>query len=203
MKTFLKFITIGLISTLIFSCTKDTEIQPIAPLQTSFKISVKDSNGTPVSGASVRLFTTLNDLDKETNQSYLTQYTDQSGETTFSSVNPIKYYFRIEKGCQSNMFIANSTQNALIAFSQNNATVSITSSGKLLFSNTSSNSYDIYVDNVLTIPDMAGGTNDSRIFPIGNHTIKVIQKTGYLLNPTIKTYTGTLLCGGNLLTTFP
>lgn len=203
MKTFFKTFLSLIITIVITSCSKEDIPEPITPLQTSFRISVKDNNGSPVSGASVRLFLTLNDLDKEINQVYSTQYTDLKGETTFNSVNPIKYYFRAEKGCQSSIVNANTTQTALVAFSLNTVSTTVASSGKLSFSNISSNPYDVYINNVLLITNMPGGTIDSGVLPIGNYTIKVVQKSGYILNPTIKTYTGSLLCGGNLLTVFP
>lgn len=68
--------------------------------------------------------------------------------------------------------------------------------------NVSSNDYYVYINGDLKA--IVGGLKNSTWdYSPGAYTIKVVQKNGYVLTPTQKTYTGNLECGGILQTMFP
>jgi hypothetical protein len=50
---------------------------------------------------------------------------------------------------------------------------------------------------------MAGGTNRQFTVPVGTYAIRVLQKSGFLVFPTEKSYTVNLTCGGTVNTSFP
>ena len=94
--------------------------------------------------------------------------------------------------------------NNLTANVVNQFNVSTTSTGTLKFISNSTNPYKIYLDGNIIFSSFPGGATDYEYFvPTGFHTIRVLQLSGYLLAPTDKTYTGTVTCGANLVTTFP
>jgi hypothetical protein len=39
--------------------------------------------------------------------------------------------------------------------------------------------------------------------PTANYTIRILQVSGYVFEPTDRTYTGSVTCGGTLVATFP
>lgn len=170
---------------------------------TSLQITIKDDLGNPVSGATVKLYSTVNDWNNETNQVLTTQSSNASGIVTFSPLSPIKYYWKVVKDCQNNYSGTVTTTNALTANMNNIVTSVLAKTGTLTFKNTSTNPYDVFVNGVLTVSNMAGGTTQSFIAPIGSYSIRVLQKSGYLISPTDKTYVGSISCGTTLTTTFP
>lgn len=198
----IRIISLCFLGLFLTNCSNDDSTDSITFEQTSLKIIVKDSNGDPVSSAIVRVFLSNEDAINQVNQVLTTITTDTSGEATFTSLIPNNYFFRVDKGCQNNLYSITGIKN-LAVNSLNTISTVLGSTGRLSFINTSSYPYDIYVNDVIKITDMPGETNDFGIFPTGSYTIKVVQKSGYLLYPTIKTYTRNLLCGGNSITTFP
>lgn len=201
-KTFLiRLMTLCFFGLILISCSNDGT-DPITIPQTSLKIIAKDSNGKPVPSAVVRVFMTYDNAINQVNQVLTTKTTNELGEVTFSPVTPIDYFFRVDKGCQNNLTSISGIKD-LAVNSVNSVSTVVSANGKLTFSNTSSNPYDVYVNNVLIISNMAGKTTDSGILPTGNYTIKVVQKSGYAITPTIKYFTADLVCGGDLTATFP
>jgi hypothetical protein len=63
--------------------------------------------------------------------------------------------------------------------------------------------YDIYINSVLQVSSMAGGTSRQFTGAVGTYIIRVVQKSGFVLFPTDKSYTANLTCGGTVTTTFP
>ena len=170
---------------------------------TALQITIKDNLGNPVTGATVKLYSSTNDWTNETNQLLTTQTSNANGVVTFSPLSSILYYWKVTSGCQNNFFGSNTTANALTANVTNTVTTVLGGTGTLAFSNTSTNPYDVYVNGTVQITNMAGGTTKNLIVPVGAYTIRVLQKSGYLISPTDKTYNGTLSCGLTLTTTFP
>lgn len=170
---------------------------------TSLQITIKDDLGNPVVGASVKLYSSITDWTNETNQVLTTQTSNANGVVVFSPLSAIKYFWKITKDCQNNLMGGNTTTTALTANNLNTINAVLAKTGTLTFKNNSTNPYDVFVNGVLTVANMAGGTTQSFIAPIGSYSIRVLQKSGYLISPTDKTYTGSLSCGGSLLTSFP
>jgi hypothetical protein len=186
----------------ILSCSK-TGIQP-----TSLQITVRDNTGNIASGASVYLFASNTDLNNyvesgNSSSSLGVQTTDLSGNVTFTNLTGTQYYFYATSGCENNV---NGTTgiSTLIPNTKNLINCSIESTGTLKLVSTSSNPYEVYVNGVIAISSMAGGTTQYVIdVPTGSYSIQVIQLSGYLVTPTNETFTGNVTCGSTLVTTFP
>lgn len=194
-----------LIIALFFGCSKDDSSTLLTLPPTTLKIIVKDDSGNLVSQAQVKLYLSVTDFINNTNQVLTTQTTNSNGEATFSPVsNILTYYWSASKDCKKNIF--DSTNNNpfyLLSNSVNTYYTTISDKGVLTFKNTSINPYNVYVNNVLKISNMTGGTTNSYYYAPGNYSIRVEQQSGYIFFPTILTYTETLNCGTILTTTFP
>jgi PKD repeat protein len=170
---------------------------------TALQITVKDNLGNPVSGAIVRLYSTLTDWTNETNQTFTPQTSNTTGVVTFSPLSAISYYWKITSGCQNNIFGSNTTTTALSANTTTAVTSVIAGTGIIALTNASSNPYDVFINGTLQVSSMPGSTSKNLIAPVGSYSIRILQKSGYLITPTDKTYTGNVQCGGTLLVNFP
>ncbi|HMQ01443.1 MAG TPA: carboxypeptidase regulatory-like domain-containing protein [Cyclobacteriaceae bacterium] len=72
-------------------------------VSTQLHITVRDSLGNIVEGASVRLFENEEDYKKESNQAGETLTTDKSGMVKIRNLKSIKYYVLVEKEDMSNI----------------------------------------------------------------------------------------------------
>lgn len=191
--------------TLIFigSCSKN-DSTPATPDPTELEITVLDVRTNVVAGAQVKLFATLIDWQNGTNQVGSTLTSNSSGVVTFTNLQPSKYYWDISKSCQNNYNTTYTTTSSLTANTVNSVNSQIISTGTLVFKNTSPNPYKVELNGNTLYSNMNGGTSNTRYYaPTGDYTIKVTQLSGYLISPTVKSYTGTLSCGSTLSTTFP
>lgn len=188
---FIGFMTIN-------SCEKnDVKLTP-----TSLEVTLKDNLGNIISGASVKLYSSLTDWSNGTNEVGTIQFSDASGKVKFNDLSNIKYYWFAEKDCQNNVNGGKTTTSALTANINNTFDVILSSTGTLKFVNTSSNPYRVYING--TAFDMNGGITQFKYYmPIGSYSIRVLQLSGYIIYPTDITYTGTLGCGQIFTTTFP
>jgi uncharacterized protein (DUF2141 family) len=185
--------------TTIFSCKKETSIPP----DTSLEIIVTDELGNKVQGASVALFSSESDWESGNNQIAPSQLSDVSGRVVFTQLSPKKYYWGVIKDCKNNINGSSTTTTTIAANTTNKITTVIQATGTLQLVNNSTNPYSIYINGVLT-SNMEGGTTKSLAFqPTGYYTIRVLQISGYAFTPTDETFTGNLICGGSLITTFP
>lgn len=207
MKNYIKGLSMLLIIALFFGCSEDDSSTELTLPPTTLKIIVKDDSGNPVSQAQVKIFGSESDYNNNLNQSFTTQLTNNQGEASFStSVNTYNtYYWLVTKDCKTNIFDTSNNHNNLFLLSNyvNTYSTTISDKGILKFTNNSSNPYNVFVNNVLKISNLAGNTSNIYFYPPGNYSIRVEQQSGYVLYPTIKTYTGTLNCGSILTTTFP
>jgi len=185
---------------LLSSCSKNS-ISP--PPTTSLEITLKDELGNPVLGGIVKLYGSENDYLNETGQIQGSKTSNSSGVVLFDNLSSIKYYFSANKDCLTNAFGGVATASALTANNKNSTTCILTKSGTLKITKNSSSLYDIYINGVLEIQNMAGGTTTSFKAGVGTYNIRVLQKTGFILIPTDKTYSGTITCGSTLTCIFP
>lgn len=172
------------------------------PADTALKINVTDNFSLPAAGATINLYSSQAGWLNQTGL-IRSATSDGSGSATITGLSPAVYYWRITKGCLTNEN-GTITSNALTANITNTVTVMLQNVGTLKLVNTSTDSYKVYVNGVLTINSMPGNmiqllTNA----PIGSYTIRVVQLSGYIGIPRDETFTGTLVCGGTLSTTFP
>jgi hypothetical protein len=189
---------------IVLGCTKeDTYTQ--TQIQTTLLIQVTDESGIPVQDAQVKLYGSENDMFNNTNALLTTQMTNSQGEVRFSPLSSYStYYWFASKGCSTNVFSINKNMIYLTPNTVNAFPTTLKPTGTLTFKNTSSNPYNVYVNNSLKFQNMSGsGTIKSYLTNPGIYTIRVEQQSGYLFNPTIITYVRELTCGNELLTTFP
>jgi PKD repeat protein len=170
---------------------------------TALEITIKDNLGNAVSGATVKLYSSLTDWTNGTNQLLTTLTTNASGVVKFSPLSAIKYFWYVNSGCRNNFLGGSTTTNALTANITNTVTTIIDGTGTLVVNNTSTNPYDVYINSVLQVASMAGGTSRQFTAPVGTYVIRVVQKSGFLVFPTDKSYNANLTCGGTVTTTFP
>jgi hypothetical protein len=190
-------------SIVISACSKSSPTPAPTILQTALQIKVLDNLGNPVSGASVKLYSSQNDLTNGTNQNLTTQLTNSSGLVTFQPLIPTKYYWYANLDCKTNMFGSVTTTNNIIANTTNTATTVLASTSLLTLSNNSANPYSITFDGTIINTSLSGNSSIDYKIPSGNHTIVVTQLSGYLLVPTTKTYTINPICGQIITQIFP
>lgn len=182
---------------LTIACKKETT--PLPPPETSLKITVNDELGNAVSGATVALLD-----DEELTQIGVTQTTDANGVVTFQKLTPRKYAWAAVKGCKNNANGSGISVSPLTANITNTVTTVISGTGTISLTNISTNPYHVYVNGELMFSSMPGGTTETLQFrPTGNYTIRILQVSGYVFEPTDITYTGNLECGGTLVASFP
>ena len=195
---------LGLVSLIfLIACSKSASTPAPTLLQTALQIKVVDNLGNPVSGASVKLYSTQTDLTNGTNQVGTTQLTNASGITTFQPLIPGKFYWYANLDCKTNMFGSVTTTNDITANVTNSVTTVLASTSLITLKNNSANPYSISLDGTIINASLAGNSSIDYKIPSGNHTIITTQLSGYLLVPTIKTYTINPTCGQVLTQAFP
>ncbi len=200
-------VKIGMFLFLIMTlgCSKE-DLNTQTQTQTTLLIQVTDESGIPVQDAQVKLYGSENDMNNNTNALLTTQTTNSQGEVRFSPLSPfITYYWYANKGCSTNVFSINKNIIYLTSNTVNAFPTTLKPTGTLTFQNTSSNPYNVYVNNYLLVQNMSGG-GTVKSFPTtpGNYTIRVEQQSGYALYPTIITFPiRELICGNELTSTFP
>lgn len=197
----------------IASCSKSTPTPPA----TTLTVTVKDTNGGAIPGASVYLFASLNDMtnafkSSNLNSALAISQTDNNGNAIFkSNLTGSEYYFFAEKGCENNFFGGNlinsgsggSSTNALTLNENNYATCTLYGTGTLTLTNNSSNPYEVYEGDLPIVTSMAGNSSNTIPFISGSFNIEWKQLSGYVLYPTIDSVATTISCGGSASVSFP
>lgn len=184
--------------------TKSSTLTVFNPTQLKFQVI--NTSGTPQIGAAVTLYNSLSDYTNKTNP-VLSSITDANGYFLASRLSSVAYYYRITNGCLDNYGSSStnhiSTALTLHTLNSYNAIV-INGKGSIYLSSTSTNPYEVWVDGNVQLTSMAGGTNYTlNEVPVGNHSVRVLQLSGYVFSPTDKTYTVTVTCGNTSTVTFP
>jgi PKD repeat protein len=170
---------------------------------TALQIKVIDNLGNPIVGATVKLYPSQLDYLNVTNQVLTTQLTNSQGIVTFQPLNPSKYYWNAYLDCKTNIFGSATTANNLVPNTINTVQTILNSTSILTLANNSTNPYSVSFDGSILNSSMAGNSSTSYPIPSGNHTIVVTQLNGYVLTPTVKTYSINPSCGQTLTQAFP
>lgn len=195
----LLFVVIGIL--MLNSCKKKEE--EVKPDPTRLQITVRDELGNVIPGSTVKLYTSQTDWEKQTNQVGSTQFSDATGNVTFSDLSAIKYYFFAEKDCKNNFHGGAVTTTPLAANITTTVNAVLSNTGTLSFQNTSTNPYKVFVNGVEQF-DMSGKTTSALGYvKTGSYSVRVLQISGYAISPTDETYTGTVGCGQTLQVIFP
>ena len=202
MKTRIQGVMLTLALVLTFtSCKKESTPPP--PPSTSLKITVKDGRGLTTASAIVKLYLSQQDLLNDVNQVGGSKVTDMNGVVTFTDLSPVKYYWKIESGCQNNLNGVVSSPSPLTSGVINTVIVELSETGTLRMVNNSNYPFNVYANGILVIDNMPGkSSRNLTSAPTGSWNIRVVQQSGFALYPTDKTYTGSLSCGAILTTTF-
>lgn len=184
-----------LASVVVFSSCEDEKVEP----KTSLELTIRNSLGNPVSGASVKLFTSLEDWKKQSNQKGSTKLSDASGKVKFDDLSPSNYFWFAEKGCENNYFGAITTVSPLSKGIKNTTDVILSSTGTILFTNKSNETYTVNIVGRKSF-EMEGNTKKKVYVKTGNITVKIAPKS----NPSEEeTNSGTVDCGEKLTLDFP
>lgn len=102
---------------ILFSCTTDS-VQ--TPENTQLEITVLDDNDAPIDDSEVKLFSSQEDFDNDTN-AIQTLNTNANGKVIFDNLQAIPYFVKITKSCYLNGFINTNqiTNNILNQYSVN------------------------------------------------------------------------------------
>jgi hypothetical protein len=178
-----RFVLITLTLFCLFaSCKKaDPIIQP-----TQLEITVVDDLQNIVKGVNVTLFKNEVDWDKRSNP-VATITTDALGKALFS-VEPQTFFWWADGNCASNRTTSNTSTTSIKANNLSSVSTQIRNQGTLYLENNSTNKYKVEVNGVV-IGDLLGkGKFTNPYALVGSYSVKVTQLDGYVLSPTIKTY---------------
>ncbi len=196
MKRIYHLFSIVAIALIFCGCEKEKE--------TTLEVTVINTTGHAISGATVKLYSSLENLQNGTNVLHR-GYTNESGVAIFENIQPQTYYVHSQSDCSSS-YINGLTLSpkTIVAETKNTMTSTVRSNGTLKITNESTNPYKVYLDGSVLIERMLGGTSATYDYvPTESYTVRVVQLSGYILYPTDKTYTKTLYCGGTLYFDFP
>ncbi len=138
-------ILLVLFSALTFfnSCNSDEESEP---LTTKLELTVKDNTENIVPNATVKLYSTLTDLNNQTNQIGATQHSDIDGKVTFNNLSAQNYFWLAENECSNNINGVFMTSEALTPNITNVLTTDISGTGTLKFVNDNSTQIEIILN---------------------------------------------------------
>jgi len=198
MKKLVLFLTAVIGLTTVNSCTKDN-----VPTPTSLEITLLNDSGNTMTNASVKLYSSEEDMKNGTNQVGTTQLSNESGVVRFSDLSNIKYYWFAEKGCENNANSIFTTASPLTLNTNNEVNVIMSGTGNVRLESTSTNPYQVYINGVPVFEMSGGSTREIYFMPIGSYSIRILQLSGYLIYPTDETYTVILGCGHTKEVIFP
>jgi hypothetical protein len=186
------FFAIAVIFITFTGCKKNDQ------MPTALEIRLIDEQGNYVTGATVKLYKSLADIQNDTNQFGTTQTSDANGKVTFSNLAAVTYYWFAEKGCQNNIN-GITTTGALDPNNTKIVTSTLSSTGTLELKNQSQDQYQVYVNGYLLLTADAVYLYSYMYVPADSYSIRILQVGGSI----DKTYTGIITCGSTLTITFP
>jgi hypothetical protein len=184
---------IAAIALIQYGCKKNDESS-----STSLTIRVIDNTGNSLPGASVKLYTSLEDLEQQEKQIGTTMTTDTTGEVKFDGLTELKYYWFAEKGCRNNMNGVYTT-GKLDAGQSKTITSTLIETGTLELNNQSAGTYLVYVNGSLLLTADPLYSCTYKYVPAGPYTVIVSLVGG----STSKTYNQAITCGSTLTINYP
>lgn len=193
-----------LLFVVLFSCKKEekedtnpskkVKTEEEVKVPTHLNIAVKNELGNTVSGATVTLY--LNKMDYQNKANPVkSAITNEDGIALLAFLEPLAYYIYVEEGCQNNTYGGVALQNEINYGTTTYSTIIVQSMGAINFVNFSKNLYSIYLDGDYLIDLKGGGSYEIDKQLVGNHSIRIVQQTGYIFSPTDETYTVKVTCG--------
>ncbi len=169
---------------------------------TALQLTMTDSIGNKIAGATVALYSSSADWASRTN-AVATANTDAGGIVTFDSLSAIPYFWYASMDCRNNSTGIYTTNVPLIANKTTTITTVLYEKGKIQLVNNSADPYQIYINGILVLTQNGHVSSGIDNMPVGSYSVRVLQVSGYTTSPTDKTYTGSITCGSTLTITFP
>lgn len=133
------FISVLITGLFLVTCSKKQE----ADIKPGLLITLKDTLGNSVSGASVRLYKSASDTG-------ITRISDSTGVVFFTDLEPEIYYWLATKGCKTNLNSQTTLSKALIANVVLYGYSVMMETGTLMITNSSAEPYKVTTDSVFT-----------------------------------------------------
>jgi hypothetical protein len=207
------FFTVFLIiigTVIIFTCCKKESTNSPIERPRSLQIILFDTLHNPIPNASVKLYSSIDDLFKGTNQIGSTLTTNSNGAVIFSNLSDkVVYYWFAQNGgeCINNLSDVTNTDVKIIENTTSSFTSLVTSNGALKFVNTSTDTIACYIKSTIKdstlIFTFKGINNDSIFKPIGSYNIVIKQISKIVANPAFITSTEKVTCGNTTTILYP
>jgi hypothetical protein len=182
------------------STVKPITVEPSVQT-TALQITTTDALGNKMTGTTVILYSSKEDLASKTNP-LTSGVTDALGHVLFDSLTSVQYYWSAVLDCQNNINGSVTTATPIEAHTTTSATTILSGTGTIMYVNHSANPYSVYVNHLLigTTPGLS--STQSANMPVGSYSVYVLQNSGYETIPSFKLITGKLTCGGILVIAF-
>lgn len=196
----IKIVFISFVFLSFQSCIKTID----TPAPTSMQILVQDNLGYPLPGASVTLFGSESDFYNNVNP-IATSYTDANGYLYFTNLSPIIYYYYVQYGCKDNFNGNTHLYEPLVPYSLNTySPITLSSVGQIKVESNSFYPYQVLLDGVVVVNNLPSqSTATINEIPAGNHSLEVIQLSGYNGSPNYEFFNVVVTCGDRTIVTFP
>ena len=172
--------TIALLS-LFFSCKKEEQI-PTAPFKITLNVAVSAENDSPLPGAKVYLYDDKNKFDNNGDHKYF-GIADSLGVVDFGNVIKGTYWV-IVRDCGDNK---DKQLQIVLSDGANHTTVKLFRKGGIRVANNTDHDYNLFINNEFRMVLPAGaGTSVDLVFELGNHVLKLVQKSGYDVYPSVE-----------------
>jgi len=199
----MKFIPLTLLCFVFLSlqsCIKTID----TPAPTSMKILVQDNQGYPLPGASVTLFGSESDFYNNINPlgSFVT---DANGYLYITNLSPVIYYYYIQYGCLDNFNGNTHLYDPLVPYCVNTySPITLSPVGQIKVESNSYYPYQVLLDGVVVVNSLpAQSTATINEISAGNHSIEVVQLSGYNGNPNYEYFNVVVTCGDQSIVNFP
>ena len=168
---------------------------------TALQITTTDSLGNTMTGTTVTLYNSREDLANKTN-ARASAVTDALGHALFDSLESVLYYWSAVLDCQNNINGSVTPTRPIVAHTVTSATTILSGTGTIMYVNHTVNPYSVYVNHQLIGTTPGSSSTQSINMPAGSYAVYVLQNSGYATVPNFKLITGTLSCGGVLVIAF-
>ena len=198
MKIILVFILIAISTFSLNSCIKTST----AP--TELKIQVVDNQGYPFPNATVYMYETKSDFLNNKNI-VLKTTTDANGYLYVTDLSPLAYYLYVVSDCYDDFNTNYQLPYALLPNTLNvYDPIVLSSVGQIVVQSNSNYPYQIELDGNIVSSSLASGQYITiHEVPAGNHTVRVIQLSGYYPVPLDESFSVNVTCGNTSQVLFP
>lgn len=185
------FLTLLLLAGILFSCSENGDNQSTDT--TSLELTLKNEDGNIITDGTgyARLYPTVDDWSRDTNQIGEPAFADLNGKITFTNLAAQKYYWRVENGCRTNFTTSITTPQPLEANTTNSVDVPLTTTFTLRLRKDPAYEnipFMVYINGNPTVT-ISGGPDIRDLLHIPPHSTVRILQLNDVPNPIDVTYT--------------